>query len=75
MVLLRSVPSLCLLAAGVILGLLSRHGRFGRAAAYGCIACANGLTVLILMAGGTLFEALACLLPLLFLTLPKGETT
>ena len=73
MVLLRSVPSLCLFAAGMLLALLSRHRRFGRAAAYGSIACADGLILLILMESGTLYEALACLLPMLFLMLPGGE--
>ena len=47
--------------------------RLGRAAAYGSIACADGLILLILMESGTLHEALACLLPMLLLMLPGGE--
>ena len=71
MVILHFWPAPCLWAAAMLLAWLSRRGKHADWTAFGSILCASGLILLILVAGGALQEGLACLLPVLFLMLPK----
>ncbi len=71
MVIFRFWPALCLWAVAMLLAWLSRRGKHADWMAFGGILCASGLILLILVAGGALQEGLACLLPVLFLMLPK----
>ncbi len=71
MVVFRFWPALCFWAAACLLAFLSRRGRHAGVFAFCGVLCACALILLILMEGGALPEALACLLPILFLILPK----
>ena len=75
MVLIRSFPALILFIVGIAMALLSHQTKKKQIAAFGCMTCVTGLILLILLENGTLYEALACLLSLLFLMLPYGDIT
>ena len=75
MVLTHSIPAMCFLAAGLILGCLSRRRRSAGGAAFSAVACGSAALLFLLMEGGTLCEGLACLLPPVFLIMPRGEKT
>ena len=71
MTIVHSVPVLAFLAAACILALLARFGVRARFTGFFSVMCASFLTVLVLLEGGTLYEALAYLLVLVWLLLPK----
>ncbi len=71
MVMVRSWPALCLWLAAALLAWLGRRGKYAELAAFCGVLCAGTVTLLILLEGGTLLEGLTCLLPVLFLMLPK----
>ncbi len=73
MAVFRFWPALAVWAFAFLMGVLSRRGRFAGGFACCCVLCAGALILLILMEGGALLEGLACLLPLLFLILPKEK--
>ncbi len=75
MVLTHSIPAMCFLGVGLILGFLSGRGRFVRGAAFSAVACGSTALLFLLMEGGTLCEGLACLLLPVFLIMPRGEKT
>jgi hypothetical protein len=67
----HSWPAFCIWAAAVLLAFFSARGKHAGAAAFCGVLCGCAVILLILMAGGTLPEGLACLLPILYLLLPK----
>ena len=64
--LMAAVWAVSLLLAGV-----SRWTRFRRVLACGSMILMNGLALWILMEHGTLLEVLACMLPVVYLMLPR----
>lgn len=71
MVMVRSWPAIGLWLAAALLAWLGRRGKHAEMAAFCGVLCAGAVTLLILLEGGSLLEGLACLLPVLFLMLPK----
>ena len=76
MTIIHSVPVLALLAAACALALLAMFGICARFTGFFSVMCASFLTVLVLLEGGTLYEALAYLLITVWLLLPeeRGRT-
>ena len=66
--LMAAVWAVSLLLAGV-----SRWTRFRRVLACGSMILLNGLALWILMEHGTLLEVLACMLPVVYLMLPREK--
>ena len=71
MALLHSVPAMLLLAAAVVLALLSRFGKAPRLTAWLSVLAASLLTLPVLAEGGTMYEALAYLLLTACLLIPR----
>ena len=71
MTIVHSVPVLVFLAAACILALLARLGVRARFTGFFSVMCASFLIVLVLLEGGTLYEALTYLLITVWLLLPK----
>ena len=71
MTIVHSVPVLALQAAACALALLARFGVRARFTGFLSVMCASFLIVLVLLEGGTLYEALAYLLVIVWLLLPK----
>lgn len=62
MVIFRSLPCLFMLLASLATAILRTRTRHDRILAWASVCLASALTLVILICGGTLQEALACLL-------------
>lgn len=71
MVILHSLPAAICLLASLLLAAAAQHDIAAQITAFCSLLCAAAVIVMTLMNGGTLHEALAYLLPPLFLLLPK----
>ncbi|MBQ7657264.1 MAG: hypothetical protein IJI53_05385 [Clostridia bacterium] len=71
MLIFHSIPAMVCLLSSLIFALLCRLGKAGRWTGFVSMLLSGLMIILTLMAGGSLHEGLAYLLPPLWLLLPR----